>query len=248
MLSENQPFIGSGALNITADIELPASISAVINFIELQFAAFILNLTGNYNTSEKALTDKLCKFLNRNAVGYPFFFQHENVESYSSGLSPQVDIGTVSYSTQLNIGDKSYGEFDSFFSIEAKRLPTPGAGREKEYIIGTNKSSGGIERFKKGIHGKGLRYAALVAYIQKEDFEYWLLTINGWIDELITSEGEFWKLEDKLKRELNTNSLARYKSTNYRIIGMQNDYINLVHFWLKMDDSNLIGLSKAGLA
>ena len=36
----------------------------------------------------------------------------------------------------LIIGDRNYGEFDPFFSIEAKRLTNPGHKREKEYVIG----------------------------------------------------------------------------------------------------------------
>lgn len=47
-----------------------------------------------------------------------------------------MDMGTLSKKEKLIVAYRSYGEFDSFFSIEAKRLPTRGRNREKEYVIG----------------------------------------------------------------------------------------------------------------
>lgn len=147
MLADSSQNIGGGRL--THGIEPDSSIKSVIEFIEIHFANFSQKVKGEIASSEKALTDKLCKFLNRKASKYPFFFHHENVENHASGMSPQTDIGTLFESERLIIGDRCYGEFDSFFSIEAKRLPTPGQNREKEYVIGHDKPCGGIERFKK---------------------------------------------------------------------------------------------------
>ena len=132
---------------LTEGIEIDSSIKSVIEFIEIRFSEFAKKVKGEINSSEKSLTDKLCKYLNRRASAYPFYFQHENVENHLSGNSRQTDIGTLSESEQLIVGDRSYGEFDSFFSMEAKRLPTPGQNREKEYVIGHEKPCGGIERY-----------------------------------------------------------------------------------------------------
>jgi hypothetical protein len=219
-------------------IELDSSICAVVEFIEIHFAEFSIKVNGEIATSEKALTDKLCKFLNRNASAYPFFFQHENVENHASGTSPQIDIGAVSESEQLTIGDRSYGEFDSFFSIEAKRLPTPGQNREKEYVIGHEKPSGGIERFKKRIHGKDLKYAAVIGFIQRENADYWFLNINDWIGELITSFPAQWNEDDKLvKNQSELADMDKFTSKNHKEeVNGQEEFINLFHFWINLID------------
>lgn len=233
MLADASRNSSSGKLS--NGIELDASIKAVIDFIEIHFVEFSKKAKGEVTTSEKSLTDKLCKFLNRQASSCPFFFQHENVEDHSTGASPQTDIGTVSQSEHLIIGDRSYGEFDSFFSFEAKRLPTPGQYREKEYVIGHDRESGGIERFKKGIHGKTLKYAAIIGYIQKEDADHWFLKINDWIGELITTFPKEWNEDDKLIQNALASEIAKYESKNSRL--KTGDHINLLHFWINLTEN-----------
>lgn len=236
MLADSSQNISSGML--TAGIEPESSIKSVIEFIELHFAGFSHKVKGELTTSEKSLTDRLCKYLNRNASAYPFFFQHENVENHASGISPQTDIGTLSENEQLTIGDRSYGENDSFFSIEAKRLPTPGQNREKEYVVGYDKPSGGIERFKKRIHGMNLRYAAIIGYIQKEDAEHWFLKVNDWIGELITSVPAEWNENDKLvKSHCDLANLNKFTSMNLKETIDEEEVINLFHFWINLKES-----------
>jgi len=233
MLADSSQNISSGMLS--QGIEPESSIKSVIEFIEIHFAEFSQKVKGELTTSEKALTDKLCKFLNRNASAYPFFFQHENVENHASGRSPQTDIGILSESELLTIGDRSYGEFDSFFSIEAKRLPTPGQNREREYVIGHDKPSGGIERFKKRIHGKNLRYAAIIGYIQKENADYWFLKVNDWIGELITSVPIEWNENDKLvKSQCDVANLNKFTSMNLKEAIGEKEVIKLFHFWINL--------------
>jgi hypothetical protein len=237
MLAETQIPSGNGMLTTTS-IEIGISIEVVADFVEVQSAAFSIAMIDDVDvtakTTEDTLADRLCKFLNRKAGGFPFFFHHENVEDYSSGLSPKVDIGTISRFNQLTIGDKSYGIDDSFFSIEAKRLPSPKAIRKREYVIGEEKPRGGIERFKKGIHGKKLDKAAIIAFIQKEDFDYWLVKINEWISELVVSQSSIWKEDDKLVKMASIYELAKFTSHNFRGISSKEDYIDLLHFWIKV--------------
>ena len=235
MLADRSDNIGNGKLS--EGVEIDASVRAVIDFIETHFSDFSKKIKGELTASEKALTDKLCIYFNRKANGYPFNFQREKVEDYSTGQSAQVDIGTISENEQLNVAGYDYSEWDSFFSIEAKRLPTPGKSREREYVIGHNKPNGGIERFKKGIHGKGLRYSAIVGFVQKEDFDFWFLKINGWIEELInTSKGE-WMTEDKLRKltDQDGNQLSKFESDNIRLPAKsKTDKIKLLHFWITL--------------
>tara|TARA_R110002124_G_scaffold9336_3_gene47834 strand:+ start:303 stop:1031 length:729 start_codon:yes stop_codon:yes gene_type:complete len=220
-------------------IEVNASIKAVVEFIETHFPDFSEKIKGDITVSEKALTDKLCKYFNRQAGSYPFYFHHENVEDHSSGKSPQTDMGTLSREEQITVEDRVYGEWDSYFSIEAKRLPTLGHNREKEYIIGHDKPNGGMERFKKGIHGKNLKYAAIIAYVQKENFDYWFLQINGWIDDLVKISHGDWTEEDKLIKS-GTNStvkFAKFESDNISLpIAPQKQKTRLFHFWISLVD------------
>jgi hypothetical protein len=69
--------------------------------------------------------------------------------------------------------------------IEAKRLPTLGTNRQKEYIskYQENKEQGGIARHKTGAHGSTHLKAMMIGYVQKEDFDYWISNVNNWISE-----------------------------------------------------------------
>ena len=234
MLADRIENIGNGELS--EGVEIDASIKAVIEFIETHFSGFSEKIKGEITASEKALTDKLCKYFNRLAGSYPFYFHHENVEDPSSGKSAQTDMGTLSRDEQITVGDKNYDEFDSFFSIEAKRLPTPGHNREREYVIGHQKPKGAIERFKKGIHGENLNYAAVIGYVQNEDFDYWFLKVNGWIEELIKASPTAWMADDKLRKMAESNDqLTKFESDNIRIPAKSSsDKIRLFHFWITL--------------
>lgn len=234
MLSDGDVRRSNGIL--TQGIEPDSSVQSVVAFIEIHFEEFAKKMKGEITASEKALTDKLCKFLNRHASSYPFFFQHENVENHGTGKSPQTDFGTLSRMEEITVEDRSYGEFESFFSIEAKRLPTPGKSREKEYVVGLNRPSGGIERFKKGIHGKKLKHAAILGYIQKEDFNHWFLKINNWITELIIEDSRLWKEADKLV-VIQDKTINLRKSISKCIRAIDDDtedIIELYHFWINI--------------
>mgnify|MGYP003639893008 CR=1 FL=1 len=235
MLADQVEHSDNGQL--TGGIEVDSSVKAVIEFIEIHFPRFSEKIKGDTTASEKAITDKLCKYFNRQAGSYPFQFHHENVEDHTSGKSPQTDMGTLSREEQITVDDRVYGEWDSYFSIEAKRLPTLGHNREKEYIIGYDKPNGGMERFKKGIHGKNLKYAAIIAYVQKENFDYWFLQINEWINDLVKISHGDWTDEDKLRKSgtHSTVKLARFESDNIRLpITPEPQKTRLFHFWISV--------------
>ena len=79
MLADGTQNISSGQL--TYGVDLDSSIVSVVEFIEVNFAQFREKVKGEISTSEKSLTDRLCKYFNRNAGNYPFYFHHENVEN-----------------------------------------------------------------------------------------------------------------------------------------------------------------------
>lgn len=168
-----------------------------------------------------------------------FWFDKEYLEKPERGDSPAIDIGTI---TRLDsgtvVGSKTYGNDESFFSLEAKRLCNLGKKRSKEYLIGRFEndkyvSTGGVERFKQQIHGRNLKYGAIIGYVQKHDFTHWYDVINSWIDQLIAKRlpsPVHWTLNDKLKKDCIKACTARFTSENSR----QSDDIRLFHLWVSL--------------
>jgi hypothetical protein len=69
------------------------------------------------------------------------------------------------------------------FYVEGKRLPKYNSYSSEEYVVGTNSfgnPSGGLQRFKKGIHGDPNRIFdnGLIAYVEINTVDYWLKTVN----------------------------------------------------------------------
>ncbi len=224
--------------NISTGIEANDSIKAVVDFIKKHFGAFAEKYRHGDVSTEKGLNQKLCIFFNIRTKAEPFFFHHEFMENTASGKSPQVDIGTILIPDILEVADRQYNESDSFFSIEAKRLPTEGTNREKEYVIGHPSPSGAIERFKKGIHGSRLKFAAIIGYVQNNSFDHWFLKVNSWIEELaIDSSQSLWSNNDMLEKSINNNSDPFWEliSENQRDNGGgQLDTIKIFHFWINL--------------
>jgi hypothetical protein len=207
MLSEKDRHIGSGEINLKTH----QSVIVVVDFVEDVLKKLAKNKEYQRIENEKGLTQKLVILLNHGKNCFPFYFHHEYIENTEKGNSPAVDIGTISTSSYCD---------RSFFSIEAKRLPAPSKNREKEYVCG---KGGGIERFKKEIHGKGLAFCAILGYVQKNDFGHWFNSINEWINEI--------KWNEKLEKVSKTKTTARYLSRHKRSI----DEITLFHLWVKLN-------------
>lgn len=136
--------------------------------------------------------------------------------------------------------DNNPNEIDkAFFVIEAKRLPTPGKdkdgkSREKEYV---SSNYGGMERYKKGHHGKGLSDSAIIGYIQKEDCNHWHQKINDWINDLIQTNKSpeiCWDEGDLLILEKDLTTTQKYNSKNIRIIDSNRDSIKIHHYLMKL--------------
>ena len=235
MLSEQNLNIVNG--NISTGIEPNDSINAVIEFIKNNFKGFSTFYKSKKANNEKGLNQKLCIFLNQNLKNEPFFFQHEFIENTESGSSPQVDIGTIAKVENMAVFENEYTD-DSFFSLEAKRLPQERKDREKEYVIGSDSVSGAMERFKKGIHGSRIKFAAIVGYIQSDDFDHWFLKINSWIEELANDDSqEMWTLDDKIKKcsEIENELFTEMISENSRTVaGRPKDKISIFHFWVNL--------------
>lgn len=149
--------------------------------------------------------------------GYPFNIsgQYRDIYNLGKGYS---DI--YFYPNELGPSNSS------LFSVECKRLPSPDRYREKEYVLG-NSNNGGIERYKKEKHGKGLSKAGLIGFIEYEDPKFWIRKINSWIiDKAIIDS--FWKKDEVLQEIKNESDYAVLDSIAYRA----NDKIDLIHLWI----------------
>lgn len=230
--------------NAFGDLKGPSSGTAVymvIIFIGSHLKEFSIKYAGSRITNEKGLTQKLCSLLNLHVhkENHPFWFEKEYMEEPERGDSPQVDFGVISSEEGgIIIDSKYYSNSETFFSIETKRLCKISQMREKEYLIGRiekgkYKECGGVERFKKEIHGKGLKYGAIIGYMQEHNFDYWFYTINSWIDELIKGmvvTSIEWTEKDKLIEDYKKANSAKFKSENSR----KTDSIILFHLWVNL--------------
>jgi hypothetical protein len=201
----------------------------LIDFVEIVLILFQQKYKKSKISAEDVLNEKLEIILNHysRTKGRPFLFKGEKISDNSSiGHKRKVDIGVM-------ISTNSYFEDIAFFTIECKRLPTPGTNREKEYVIG---NYGGMERFKRNYHGSDLSKSAIVGYIQSNDFEYWFNNINLWVSNQISYNNDpsiIWTNDDILIHQSTfRNKVAKYLSTNFR--KDINSSILLLHYLLDL--------------
>ncbi len=107
------------------------------------------------------------------------------------------------------------------FVIEAKRLR---AASKKEYV------TSGITRFKTNQHGVDHNYAAMLGYVQENNFLHWHGKINTWIGELAVEDNSMWSKSENLE-QVSNNVLGEYESIHSRIGGKP---IKLYHFWINI--------------
>ena len=220
--------------NNTPEIDAPkgTAVQKVIEFLDKYLPSFPADFrtrTTNIGTiRENLISRELNIYLNRlrreNDI-FMFEFQWEDENSKRSS-----DVGVIAVENQ-NPGRLS----QAFFLIEAKRLPTPGTGREKEYIEG---NFGGMQRYKKGHHGNGLSDGGLIGYVQDNDCNYWYNQITNWISDLIQNCAAIdieWNSGDLLIFDRNLTTTQKYVSTNTRIVNSTKDTIKLYHYLMNLN-------------
>lgn len=195
--------------------------------------ALVLNgRTDPAELSEDALTQLLVDELNGHEGNAPFFFDKENMQNLSDGNSRRVDVAVKPKKNQAFIvHGHTYAFAAPFLALEAKRLPTPGTGRNKEYLAG---DAGGVERFKRGQHGPGLKEVGLIGYVQKHSFDYWREQINQWVDELLKNPPSdiSWDEQDRLVLVTESELLAQHRSSSLR--GSDNQRLAIRHLWVQL--------------
>ena len=191
--------------------------SRLLTFIDETLPVFQAEFKTLHKSSEEELTERLVKTLayyaNRKMPS--FIFQQETIQKQEKGQNRKVDIGVFLH----------YKDDTPFFALEAKRLPTLPQKREKEYVIGDNdqKISGGIERFKRNLHGVDLNESGMIGYVQSGDCSNWSNQINSWIQELIDNQSSStlkWTDIDLLRSIENKKDVfCKHQSINTKIDG-----------------------------
>lgn len=212
-MQAKNPF-GKYKEDLQFQIPLNKSQSIVLDFLKLNLSLYLKQHDANLR-EEDDISQAIVIFLERQSrqgkSDFIFCFQYKYLGSKRS-----VDIGVV-----------PQGSFEAFFVIEAKRLPST---KTKDYVMG---NTGGIERFKKGHHGKGLVVSAMLGYIQKESFEYWHNKVNIWIADLKTGLNDEleWCGKDHLRSIKSNSEMSLFQSDHSR---SKQKSIALYHFWLNM--------------
>ena len=120
-------------------------------------------------------------------------------------------------------------------AVEAKRLPSPPPkSRQREYLIGSGKRKGGLERFKLGLHGKHASSWAMLGYVQIQDFSSWHAMVNSWVDDLVQKGHPLgiWQTSEKLKLIAKGKETARFTSRLNRVFDGRQDDIEIAHIWV----------------
>lgn len=229
---------GSGRLGFGPDVE-DRLVARTLEFICEQLPAWRDDPRRPSKVAEKGLNSSLCDFLDvKSRTHLPMArFKHETPQT----AGRTVDIGVHGLDEHTTIGTHSYGIYEPFLVIECKRLPSPGSkDREREYVYGFSGSNdsptGGIQRFKLGLHGNRVQSAAIVGYIEKHDSLYWHKQINQWLAALVSDlsvDGSTWLLSEQLQNlTTNNEQIALFESVHIRIGDCITPKIRLRHFWV----------------
>lgn len=227
--------------SITSGIKAQTFQLAIISFVQQQLPFWRDDSSRPTEQSEPKLNSQLYKFLDNQArKNFPMIrFGHEE----SQHTNRYVDISVLPDKSVI-IEAQAYTIYDPVLVIECKRLPAPPPSeRKKEYVTGLkpNKKSGGIQRFKLGLHGAKHDLAAMIGYIQDSSHD-WHSTINKWISELVENpigDSNIWHKNETLRmlEEDTIIGIAKYHSVHNRIGDVVNSEIELYHLWVKMNNS-----------
>jgi hypothetical protein len=203
---------------------------------------------------EKELAVSLCKRLKAFAYDKTvlFTFFNEDPDSKKKGRTNDLSIIPSVGTAYLKVGAYYYDCEEQLYIIEAKRLPAPsraGQGdRSREYVVSdwnnrnspTKNRTGGIERFKEGLHGGDFIRSAMIAFVQHGTSDDWLAKVNSWITELVTSaipcHQARWDTDDCLLPISGSSAgagLSEFQSKHLRANGQS--HISLHHYWLTLN-------------
>jgi len=231
--------ITARAGNLGPEVQLPGTARyALLDFIAEQLPRWRDLPDRPKKTGETALTSQLCAHLNsaaRTSDGWSWLqFGTEDPDEKDGRRA--IDLTPKPCGLAVVIDGRRHTQFDMFFPIECKRLPTPERTDrdERVYVVSGYNTAGGIQRFKLGLHGAHHRFAAMIAYVQNETFAHWLAQVNNWIAALAADSSSEWDCSDSLQ-EVTDDGVTRLRTlrSSHRRDGLEE--IELRHLWIKMN-------------
>lgn len=228
----------SGTLG--AGLHAPATfLNELLNFIKEELPKWRDDPDRKPETSETILTSQLCGHLNsaaRRSSGWDILqFRTEEPDDENKGR--KIDLVPAPCNAKIQVGGRSYTQYDSLIPIECKRLPTPkGKDRdEREYVVSQYSSTGGIQRFKEGHHGANHTIGAMIGYVQSENGDFWNKKVKEWVEGLIKDKQKGWAIEDFLRPENHDQAikLSTFSSRHKREKSLPE--MELRHLWIEMN-------------
>lgn len=220
---------------ISSGISVDAAALKTLDFIHRNLAAWRDDPERNPVERERDLNSQLCKYLNvvaRNGGFAMVHFHHEEPQGSQHSADISASLLDVNW-----IEGRQYTKYDPILLLEGKRLPTPGSGRQREYIASPagDPPMGGIQRFKLGLHGAAISIAGIVGYIQAENCPHWFDEVNRWIDDLVSAPASEWSSHDRFYTFHHDPALrvSRCESGHSRISGVSQS-VRLTHLWVEM--------------
>jgi hypothetical protein len=209
----NNQLRSNSGIDAKNNFEPHGVIFKIIQFISIHLQNFKINKSQiDPKNIEESYNNQLSMYLNAKKSDETFQFQHEFIRTNSR----KPDIG-VPLKAQVLMSD-----YESVFDIECKRLNTQ-LSKVKQYVSG---NTGGIERFKRNLHGTDLPHSAMIGYIENETNDYWFNEINGWIKNQINFDNIFWTENEYLSE----TDYLYFKSEHQRINSLS-EKISLFHFF-----------------
>jgi hypothetical protein len=234
----NSPTVSTNSGSLSPDVHLPAtSRFELIEFIASELPRWRDRIDRPHETSETVLTSQLCGHLNSAArLSSWDFLQFRVEEQDEQKRNRKIDLVPSPCGATVIIEGRRHTDFDTILPIECKRLPTPTeTGRdEREYVVSKSNSTGGIHRFKVGLHGGTHAVGAMIAYVQTDTPSLWTTRVENWIKDMIDAGQAGWSPSDYLLilRDDSIKRLTVLRSTHSRL---GKGAIELRHLWVGMN-------------
>ncbi len=228
-----------GTAGITKDVVPNTLIDQTLAFVRRELSGWRDDPERKEESAEEKLNLQLCKYLNvRARHDFPMaFFNHEEPQDPYRRIDLSVTPESI-----IVAGARSYTKYDPYLVMEGKRLPAPTKAREQEYVTGGEKITGGLQRFKMGLHGGDLDIGAMIAYVQDNKLNRWIDIINEWIKALHDSNcaaGCKWSNDEALNSysadEKDQTASCRSKVSR---TSASTPEMLIHHFWIDMRKTN----------
>lgn len=229
---------GASSGRLTKGLQRDTLNEQTLRFVQAELPGWRDDPERAVEASEERLNAELCKYLNV-AASERFAMVHFHHEEKQTA-NRRVDFSALPRKAQF-VGERFCTKYDPIIVFEGKRLPPPrnDRSREREYVTGGEAKSGGIQRFKLGLHGADQSVAAMVGYIQVGEGSDWLKRINGWIRDLESTlgfDGEKWSTTEQLGEFSSDKRIgvAVAWSLHSRVGGAISRNIRIRHLWVSM--------------